>query len=550
MSSASGARMALVATEQRPRWAEHRPLVGVPGGSRSGARGSLTASTFPTSEKKYKKKKNIKIIPIGRDDKNMPHYFLLESLFILKFESLLWKNIFQWFFIFLQIYSEYSLFWFLWFLPVLIFSFLSHESLVHPTWRSVLLEGPNLAPGLFAEVLLCGKNGYYQGRFFFCFTCCPDAAQTLAIAQDQNLDIPSQDQLKQISEESPSSRKSTGEGNIPTVPTSQYKCTNSREDEDLIENLTQAETSRLDLELEEWDVAGLPWWFLGNLRNSYTPRSNDSTDKQTNQDIGTAIVSDTTDDVWFLNESVPEQFGVERKVEAADAEQTSEEVGKVRDKMVIEAGKNDDLEDSKSICDDTDTEVASEDEWQCTECKKFNSPSKRYCFRCWALRKGWYSDCPKLTHSLSTSAITAITEEKVNEGIDVPDCRRTISAPVVTPKDVYRKEENSKLFDPCNSVEFLDLAHSSESQETISSVEEQSANLFKQRSVVGNVEDCRSLLKPCSVCEKRPRDGNIIHGRTSHLVTCFHCARRLKKARASCPICKKEIQLVIKVFIA
>ncbi|XP_066218085.1 protein Mdm4 isoform X2 [Saccopteryx leptura] len=381
-------------------------------------------------------------------------------------------------------------------------------------------------------------------------TATTDAAQTLAIAQDQNLDIPSQDQLKQISEESPSSRKSTGEGNIPTVPTSQYKCTNSREDEDLIENLTQAETSRLDLELEEWDVAGLPWWFLGNLRNSYTPRSNDSTDKQTNQDIGTAIVSDTTDDVWFLNESVPEQFGVERKVEAADAEQTSEEVGKVRDKMVIEAGKNDDLEDSKSICDDTDTEVASEDEWQCTECKKFNSPSKRYCFRCWALRKGWYSDCPKLTHSLSTSAITAITEEKVNEGIDVPDCRRTISAPVVTPKDVYRKEENSKLFDPCNSVEFLDLAHSSESQETISSVEEQSANLFKQRSVVGNVEDCRSLLKPCSVCEKRPRDGNIIHGRTSHLVTCFHCARRLKKARASCPICKKEIQLVIKVFIA
>lgn len=43
------------------------------------------------------------------------------------------------------------------------------------------------------------------------------------------------------------------------------------------------ETSRLDLGLEEWDVAGLPWWFLGNLRNSYTPRSNGSTDLQTNQ---------------------------------------------------------------------------------------------------------------------------------------------------------------------------------------------------------------------------------------------------------------------------
>ncbi|PNJ00550.1 MDM4 isoform 10 [Pan troglodytes] len=320
-------------------------------------------------------------------------------------------------------------------------------------------------------------------------------------------------------------------------------------DEDLIENLAQDETSRLDLGFEEWDVAGLPWWFLGNLRSNYTPRSNGSTDLQTNQDVGTAIVSDTTDDLWFLNESVSEQLGVGIKVEAADTEQTSEEVGKVSDKKVIEVGKNDDLEDSKSLSDDTDVEVTSEDEWQCTECKKFNSPSKRYCFRCWALRKDWYSDCSKLTHSLSTSDITAIPE-KENEGNDVPDCRRTISAPVVRPKDVYIKKENSKLFDPCNSVEFLDLAHSSESQETISSMGEQLDNLSEQRTDTENMEDCQNLLKPCSLCEKRPRDGNIIHGRTGHLVTCFHCARRLKKAGASCPICKKEIQLVIKVFIA
>lgn len=54
-------------------------------------------------------------------------------------------------------------------------------------------------------------------------------------------------------------------------------------DEDLIEHLTQDETSRLDLDFEEWDIAGLPWWFLGNLRNNYVPRSNGSTDLQTNQ---------------------------------------------------------------------------------------------------------------------------------------------------------------------------------------------------------------------------------------------------------------------------
>ncbi|XP_071456246.1 protein Mdm4 isoform X2 [Marmota flaviventris] len=330
-------------------------------------------------------------------------------------------------------------------------------------------------------------------------TATTDAAQTLALAQDHSLDIPSQDQPKQSAEESSNSRKRIEEGDIPALPTSEHKCRNSREDEDLI-NLSQDETSRLDLGFEEWDVAGLPWWFLGNLRNNYTPRSNGSTDLQTNQ--------------------------------------------------VIEVGKNDDLEDSKSLSDDTDIEVTSEDEWQCTECKKFNSPSKRYCFRCWALRKDWYSDCSKLTHSLSTSDITAVPEKKESEGIDVPDCRRTVSAPVVRPKDVSIKEGNSKLLNPCNSVEFLDLAHSSESQETISSMGEQSDNVSEQRTDVENMEDCQNILKPCSLCEKRPRDGNIIHGRTSHLTTCFPCARRLKKAGASCPICKKEIQLVIKVFIA
>ncbi|XP_021492061.1 protein Mdm4 isoform X3 [Meriones unguiculatus] len=323
-----------------------------------------------------------------------------------------------------------------------------------------------------------------------------DAAQTLALAQDHSMDIPSQDRLKHSATECSSSRKRTEEDDTHTLPTSQRKCRDSRGDEDLIEHLTQDDTSRLDLDFEEWDVAGLPWWFLGNLRNNYISRSNGSTDLQTNQ--------------------------------------------------VIEMRKDDDLE---SLSDDTDVEVTPEDEWQCTECKKFNSPSKRYCFRCWALRKDWYSDCSKLTHSLSTSNITAIPEKKENEGIDVPDCRRTISAPVVRPKDVYLKEENSK-FDSCNSVEFLDLAHSSESQETISSMREQREIFSEQKTETGSMEDCRDILKPCSVCEKRPRDGNIIHGKTGHMTTCFHCARRLKKSGASCPACKKEIQLVIKVFIA
>ncbi|EDL20437.1 mCG1033159 [Mus musculus] len=371
-----------------------------------------------------------------------------------------------------------------------------------------------------------------------------DAAQTLALTQDHAMDFPSQDQLKHGATEYSDPRKTTEEEDTHTLPTSPRRCRDSKTDEDLIEHVSQDETSRLELDFEEWDVAGLPWWFLGNLRNDDIPKSNGSTDLQTNQDIGTAIVSDTTDDLWFLNETVSEQLGVE----AANSEQTSE-VGETSNKEMGEVGKDDDLEDSKFLSEDTDMELTSADEWQCTECKKFNSPSKRYCFRCWALRKDWYSDCSKLTHSPSTSNITAIPEKKDNEEIDVPDYRRNISAPVVRPKDGYLKEEKPG-FDPCNSVGILDLAHSSKSQQIISSAREQPDIFSKQKAETGSMEDFQNVLKPCSLCEKRPRDGNIIHGKTSHLTTCFHCARRLKKSGASCPVCNKEIQLVIKVFIA
>lgn len=89
--------------------------------------------------------------------------------------------------------------------------------------------------------------------------------------------------FQQNAQGSCSPRKRVEESDVHTLPTSQHKHKNSREDEDLIENLTQDETSRLDLGFEEWDVAGLPWWFLGNLRSNYTPRSNGSTDIQTHQ---------------------------------------------------------------------------------------------------------------------------------------------------------------------------------------------------------------------------------------------------------------------------
>ncbi|XP_063274318.1 protein Mdm4-like isoform X2 [Prinia subflava] len=305
-------------------------------------------------------------------------------------------------------------------------------------------------------------------------------------------------------------------------------------DQDLIENLSKNKKPKLDLLFEEWDVAGLPWWFLGNLRSNYKSRSNGSTDIQTNQDIDTAIVSDTTDDLWFLNECPLEQGSAGLKVEVLDCEEVTE-----GDTKVPEDVCSDELEDSQCLSDDTDTEAAPEDCWQCSKCRKFNSPGKRYCYRCWALRKDWYRDCPKLPHSLSLSNINSMEKQEQEEGMDVPDCRRTISAPPGQPKHLFLGE-NKPHVDPSSSIESLDLARDGKKREF---------SELKKEEEMESLESIKTLLNPCFLCQHRPRDGNIVHGRTAHLVACFRCARMLKKKRSPCPVCRKEIKMVIRIFM-
>ncbi|KAJ1138088.1 hypothetical protein NDU88_004479 [Pleurodeles waltl] len=384
----------------------------------------------------------------------------------------------------------------------------------------------------------------------------PDAAKTLTVARDQNTDILHQDQQQCSGGTNFDTRADGGGGAL------QLKRSSPSEDyleEDPLQPLSKQ--PKMELVFEEWDVAGLPWWFLGNLRNGYDPLSNGSTDIPTNQDIDTAVVSDTTDDLWFLNEAGAEQCNMEVKLEAQDSDHGidedaigEEERGSGKELLDVTL-EEEDLEDSQCLSDDTDTDVTSEGCWQCTKCKKFNSPIKRYCFRCWALRKNWYLDCPKLAHSLSTSDITAKSGEKEkDEGIDIPDCRRTISAPVVRPRDQQPLHDRPRSV--CGESESLDLAHpahsslgTSKSQKTKLTLSQKSEEQQKEEELA-LLESTKSILEPCQLCHRKPRNGNIIHGRTAHLVACFLCAKTLQRGGQPCPVCKKQIQMVVKTFIA
>ncbi|XP_041051323.1 protein Mdm4 isoform X1 [Carcharodon carcharias] len=385
-----------------------------------------------------------------------------------------------------------------------------------------------------------------------------DAAQTRTLVKDTKCLPMREDRLKcpasgELSEEE------TTACSIPT--TSRLKRKNSESDESVTDD--QSEYQAKDSISGLWDAAGLPWWFIKSLRTNYGSRKSGSTDIHSNQDIDTAIVSDSTDDLWFLNEPANDQINVEIKLETIEPKEKDAcegqkgEEGKNTDcKEVIEVTIYEADDDLPSSGDATDTEISEEvenssdvkDSWKCTKCGKCNPLQKQYCLRCWALRKGWHLN-PKFVHSTSDPLITGF-EETEHEDIDVPDCRKSISEPLIQTAELKCKEKGKHA--QCGSSESLErlLQPSTSSislpgsKEDIEPVDQGAKTRCEE-----SLHFQRNRLGPCLVCGIRPRTGNIIHGKTGHLVACYACAKMLHKRKLPCPVCVQPINTVIRTFI-
>ena len=53
----------------------------------------------------------------------------------------------------------------------------------------------------------------------------------------------------------------------------------------------------------------------------------------------------------------------------------------------------------------------------------------------------------------------------------------------------------------------------------------------------------------CTICLSRPKDASLIHGKTGHQVSCYPCGKRLRRRKKPCPVCRRNIQFVIRNFI-
>jgi hypothetical protein len=53
----------------------------------------------------------------------------------------------------------------------------------------------------------------------------------------------------------------------------------------------------------------------------------------------------------------------------------------------------------------------------------------------------------------------------------------------------------------------------------------------------------------CAFCCSRLKDACFVHGRTSHQISCYPCAKKIFKNHKTCPVCRRRIEKITKHFV-
>ncbi|KAL2776066.1 E3 ubiquitin-protein ligase Mdm2 isoform g [Daubentonia madagascariensis] len=206
-------------------------------------------------------------------------------------------------------------------------------------------------------------------------------------------------------------------------------------------------------------------------------------------------------------------------------------------------------EESDTDSFEEDPEISLADYWKCTSCNEMNPPLPPHCNRCWALRENWLpEDKGKDSGDISEKAKPE-NSTQAEEGFDVPDCKKTT---VNDPKESYVEDNDDKIIQASQSQESEDYSQPSTSNSIIYSSQED-VKEFEREETQDKEESMESsfplnAIEPCVICQGRPKNGCIVHGKTGHLMACFTCAKKLKKRNKPCPVCRQPIQMIVLTY--
>ncbi|XP_045071779.1 E3 ubiquitin-protein ligase Mdm2 isoform X2 [Coregonus clupeaformis] len=337
--------------------------------------------------------------------------------------------------------------------------------------------------------------------------------------------------------------------------------TSSTQEEDGCEPRKRHRSDSFSLPFDD----SMSWCVIGGLRRDR--RSTESSDSHSNTEVGSSV-SDVCDDV-LSQDLNSDNFSVEFEVESIDSDAYSdpEEASvsgedEVYEVTIFEAEEEDSFDD--------DTEITKADYWKCSKCEELNPPLPRNCNRCWKLRKEWFPQSDSNSAITTTTTTTAPnlkpsspkpspapteTDETEAEGLDVPDGKRARS-PLPLLKDSQELVSVSGP-DSQDSACSSQPSTSSSSSSGVGSGSSSSAP-FSQEVMAPDLERFNSqeahlpasCLEPCVICQTRPKNGCIVHGRTGHLMACYTCTKKLKKRNKLCPVCREPIQSVVFIYLS
>ena len=77
-----------------------------------------------------------------------------------------------------------------------------------------------------------------------------------------------------------------------------------------------------------------------------------------------------------------------------------------------------------------------------------------------------------------------------------------------------------------------------------------STSLATLDSVGGTSTGAEADELTCVICMEEPTDAVLVHGGSAHVCCCQGCARNLQALDASCPMCRKPIEAVLRLYFA
>lgn len=297
----------------------------------------------------------------------------------------------------------------------------------------------------------------------------------------------------------------------------------------------------------------LSWCVIGGLgsgRDRHSSQSSDSHSTSARSEV-TIAASDSDSD----------NFSVEFEVESIDSDDYNEDDAslsaddQVYEVTIFEAEDDDSFDD--------DTEITEADYWRCSKCDELNPPLPRNCLRCWTLRQDWLpeasfnAEAPPTKQSDQSAAKESpgLDVEDI-EGVDVPDGKRAkspLGSQGLSDSSAPNSQDLLCSSQPSSSSSSQEKLWTSESQPSsscsfFSADSQELPELERSVSAESRLPD--SCLDPCLICQSRPKNGCIVHGRTGHLMSCYVCARKLKKRNKLCPVCRMPIQSVVLTYLS